>query len=96
MSNADSLRVHRDELLSLAHDFGAKNVRVFGSVARGEAGYSSDLDLLVDMEPDRSMFDLIEFSINAEELLRCKVDVVTPAGLSPYLRDRILMEAVYL
>ncbi len=96
MSSADSLRLHRDQLISLAQRFGAKNVRVFGSVARGEAGASSDVDLLVDMESGRSMFDLIEFSLNAEELLSCKVDVVTPAGLSPYLREQILNEAVYL
>ena len=80
LSRADSVRLHRDELLSLAGDFGAKNVRVFGSVARGEAGSSSDVDLLVDMESGQSMFDLIEFSINAEELLCCKIVAVVSRG----------------
>jgi predicted nucleotidyltransferase len=71
-------------------------VRVFGSVGRGEDGASSDLDLLVDMAEGRSLFDLIALSNDLEESLGVDVDVVTEASLSPYLRDRILAEAVAL
>jgi len=54
---------------------------------------SSDLDLLVDLKPERDLLDLVEFKLDLEELLGCEVDVVTEGGLSPYLRDRILKEA---
>jgi predicted nucleotidyltransferase len=71
-------------------------MRVFGSAGRGEQGASSDLDLLVDMAEGRSLFDLIALSNELEESLGVDVDVVTEASLSPYLRDRILDEAVAL
>lgn len=73
-----------------------RDVRVFGSVARGEAGASSDLDLLVDVEPGRSLLDVIAFWQALEETLGSRVDVVTEGGLSPYLRDRIHADAVPL
>lgn len=88
-----ALRERRAEILAAAATFGASNVRVFGSVARGEAREDSDLDLLVEMEENRSLLDLIGLSQELQELLRCKVDVLTEAGLSPYLRPRILREA---
>ncbi|MBS1863134.1 MAG: nucleotidyltransferase family protein [Actinobacteria bacterium] len=75
---------------------GARNVRVFGSVGRGEASRSSDLDLLVDMSEGRSLFDLVALGDDLEEALGVVVDVVTEKSLSPYLRDRILAEAVSL
>lgn len=71
-------------------------MRVFGSVGRGEKGASSDLDLLVDMAEGRSLFDLIALANDLEESLGVNVDVVTETRLSPYLRDRILDEAVAL
>ena len=80
--------------IAAAH--GADNVRVFGSVGRGEQGSSSDLDLLVDMAEGRSLFDLIALSNDLEESLGVEVDVVTEASLSPYMRDRVLDEAVAL
>jgi uncharacterized protein len=80
--------------IAAAH--GARNVRVFGSVPRGEASGDSDLDLLVDMAEGRSLFDLVALSDELEEALGIDVDVVTEASLSPYLRDRILAEAVAL
>lgn len=86
----------RDEVRRVATAHGAGNVRVFGSVGRGEQGASSDLDLLVDMEEGRSLFDLIALANDLEESLGVDVDVVTEASLSPYLRDRILDEAVAL
>jgi hypothetical protein len=86
----------RDAILRLAEHHGATNVRVFGSVARGEEGPDSDIDLLVTMGNGRSYFDLVGLWQDLEELLGRKVDVVTDGGLSPYLKDRILAEAVPL
>lgn len=86
----------REDIRRIASAHGAGNVRVFGSTGRGEQGASSDLDLLVDMAEGRSLFDLIALSRDLEESLRVEVDVVTEAGLSPYMRDRILDEAIAL
>jgi hypothetical protein len=86
----------RETILGLAARHGARNVRLFGSVARGAAGDESDLDFLVDMEEGRSLLDLVAFWQDLEELLGCRVDVVTDGGISPYLRDHIYAEAVPL
>jgi uncharacterized protein len=86
----------REDVRRIAATHGASNVRVFGSVGRGERGASSDLDLLVDMARGRSLFDLIALSNDLEESLGVDVDVVTEASLSQYIRDRILDEAVAL
>jgi len=81
------------EILRIARSHGARTVRVFGSRARGDATASSDLDLLVGLEPGRSLLDLVAIKQDLEDLLGYSVDVVTEGGLSPYLRDRILAEA---
>ncbi len=86
----------REDVRRIAAAHGAGNVRVFGSVGRGEQDISSDLDLLVDMAEGRSLFDLIALSNDLEESLGADVDVVTEASLSPYMRDRVLDEAVAL
>lgn len=86
----------RQDVHRIATAHGAGNVRVFGSVGRGEQNTSSDLDLLVDMAEGRSLFDLIALSNDLEESLGVEVDVVTEASLSPYMRDRVLGEAVAL
>jgi len=83
----------RAAILSLADHYGARNVRVFGSAARGDAGPESDLDLLVDLEPGRTLLDHVALWQDLEELLGRPVDVVVEGGISPYLRDRILAEA---
>jgi predicted nucleotidyltransferase len=90
------LKTKRGEILALSARWGAHNVRIFGSVARGEEGPESDVDLLVSMEKGRSYFDLVSLWLDLEELLGRKVDVVTDGGLSPYLKDRILGEAIPL
>ena len=83
----------RETILQLAARRGARNVRLFGSVARGEAGPNSDLDFLVDLEPGRSLLDLGGLLMDLQRLLDLKVDVVTEAGLRPRIRPRILKEA---
>jgi len=89
-------RESRSEIARIAAAHGARNVRVFGSAGRREAGPASDLDLLVEMSEGRNLFDLIALSNELEDALGLEVDVVTEGGLSPYLRDRILDEAVAL
>ena len=86
----------RNEIVSVAAKFGATNVRVFGSAARGEMRAGSDLDLLVRMSEGTSLFDLVGLSQALEDTLGVDVDVLSEGGLSPYLRDRILSEAVAL
>ena len=90
------LHAKREDILRIAKNYGAYNVRVFGSVARGEADSESDIDLLVNMEPGRSLLDLCGLLIDLEDLLGCKVDVVTEKGLRERIRERVLKEAVTL
>jgi hypothetical protein len=77
----------------IARSHGAHRVRLFGSFARGEESATSDLDLLVDLDEDRSLIDLVAIKQDVEEMVKCKVDVVTEAALSPYIREKILSEA---
>ena len=86
----------RNEILSVAERFGARKVRVFGSRARGEGRPDSDVDLLVSVGDRASLLDIIAIKQDLEDLLGCKVDVVTEDSISPYLRDRVLSEAVSL
>ena len=81
------------DIRRIAKAHGMARVRVFGSQASGVARNSSDLDLLVDLKPERDLLDLVAFKLALEDHLGCRVDVLTEAGLSPYLRDRILSEA---
>ena len=81
---------------NIARKHGVTRLRVFGSRATGIATKSSDLDLLVAWRPKRDLLDLIEFKLDLEDLLGCKVDVLTEGGISPYLRRRILREAIPL
>jgi uncharacterized protein len=78
---------HRDDIERLAREHKARNVRVFGSVARGEADEASDLDLLVDVEPDATLLDLGALLMELQELLGCRVDMVIEEGLRDPLRD---------
>ncbi|MBZ5626693.1 MAG: nucleotidyltransferase family protein [Acidobacteriia bacterium] len=83
------------DILHLAELHGARNIRVFGSVARGDNGEDSDVDSVVDMEKGRTLFDLAGFVGDLEDLLGVHVDVVTPGGLR-YIWDRVLAEALTL
>ena len=86
----------RAEILHVARSHGALRVRIFGSAARGEAGPKSDLDVLVDLEPGRRLLDIVALKQDLEDLLGRKVDVVTEAAVSPYIREEIVREAVSL
>jgi hypothetical protein len=88
-----TIEQNRDEILRLAARHGARNVRVFGSVARGEERADSDVDLLVEMENDRSLLDLVGLEQDLEELLERHVDVLTDAAIHPALRTRITAQA---
>ena len=90
------LKEHREAILRLAAQHGASNVRVFGSVARGEADESSDIDFLVDLAPDRSLLNLGGLWSDLNDLLDGKADVVTEQGLRDHIRERVLEEAAPL
>lgn len=94
MALDEGLKEKREEILRLCTAYGARNVRVFGSVARGQADAHSDVDFLVEMEPGRSLFDLGGLQYELERLLGRPVDVVTERGLKARIRDRVLREAV--
>jgi predicted nucleotidyltransferase len=96
VADLDAIRERRSEILDRASHHGARNVRVFGSAARGDAGPSSDVDLLVEMEPGRSLLDFVGLWQELEDLLGLKVDLVSEGGISPYLREQILSEAIAL
>ena len=90
------LQEKREAILQLAAKHGARNVRVFGSVARHEADEQSDIDFLVEMEPGRSLMDMGGLLMDLRELLGREVDVVTERGLKPRIRERVLQEAIAL
>jgi len=96
MKLPEFIETKRSEILRVAARYGASNVRVFGSVARGDATLDSDVDILVDLEPGRSLFDLGALLEELKELLGRNVDVVTRKGLRARLRARVLKEAVPL
>jgi predicted nucleotidyltransferase len=96
MSPRELLQANREAILRLAAFHGAKNVRVFGSAARGEAGPESDIDFLVEMEEGRSLLDLVGLWQDLEQMLDHPVDVVESEGLHWFIRDRVVQEAVPL
>lgn len=91
-----SLADKRQEIIKIAQEHGAKNLRVFGSYIKGKSSEISDLDLLIELEPGRSLLDIIALKQDLEDILDCEVDVVTEAALSPYIREDVLKEAVGL
>ena len=93
MGIAEIIEDKKEQILGLAARHGALNVRVFGSVANGTADEKSDIDFLVDLEEDRSLFDLGGLLMDLQQLLGRNVDVVTENGLHWYIKDRILSEA---
>ena len=101
MSTARAIRSPVPEALAetvreVGARFGIRNIRVFGSFARGEAGPESDVDLLVEYVPGKGGFAFVDFCEAVEKLLGRKVDVVTDKSLPPLIRDRVLAQAVPL
>ena len=96
MTIEDIRKSKRDEILRLAAAHGASNIRVFGSVARGEQRSESDIDLLVDLDSSRSLMDLGGLLVDLEKLLGGRVDVATEQMLKPRVRARALVDAVPL
>ena len=93
MTRAEQIKQNRKDILRLAKRYGVTEMRVFGSTARGEDTPESDIDFLVEMEPGRSLFDLGGLLVDLENLLGCKVDVLTEKSLHWYIREKVLHEA---
>ena len=93
MNTFTLLRQRKLEILAIAARYGVGNIRVFGSAVRGEDSELSDIDLLVSMDKNRSLYDLIGFQQSIEKALGRKADVLTENAISRYLRDHILGEA---
>ena len=90
------LHQKREDILATAARYGAYDVRIFGSIARGEADEASDIDLLVNLEPGRSLMDLGGLLYDLQNLLGTDVDVVTEKGLRSRFREQVLNEAISL
>lgn len=96
MDVSELIKAKREEIIRIAAKHGAKNVRVFGSVARGEARPESDVDLLVELEPGCTLLNHAALIRELEALLGREVDVVSDRGLRQRIRERVLREAVPL
>ncbi len=96
MTPLELLQHRRDDIRRIAASHGAYNVRIFGSVVRGEAGPESDIDLLIERGPTTSSWFPAGLVLDLEELLGRRVEIVTEKALNPYLRERVLREAVPL
>jgi len=96
MTNKELVESKKDEIQAIAERHGARRLRVFGSVARGEARPDSDVDFLVELEEGRSLLDQAALLVDLQDLLGIQVDVVSEGGINPRMRDQILKEAVPL
>jgi len=96
MNRRDILNTKREAILRLAETHGMRNLRLFGSVARGEADEGSDIDILVEVEKGRTFLDLVAFWQDVQDLLGCAVDVITDGGINSYLCETIYAEAIPL
>lgn len=92
----DELKARREAIATIAGRYGARDLRVFGSIVRGEADAQSDVDFLVELEPGRSLLDLGGLLMDLQDYLQCRVDVMTPAMLKPRIRERVLRDATPL
>ncbi len=96
MLTRDDVLKRREEIIAVARRHGASNIRIFGSVARGDATEASDLDLIVRLEPGRSLFDLGGLLMDLRDLLGIKVDVISENGIRDRWRDHLMAESVPL
>jgi len=90
----EELKQKRDEIISIVRRNGGREVRIFGSLVRGDSRNDSDVDFLIELEPGRSLLDIIAIKQDLEELLQRKVDVVTENAVSPYIRAEVLGQAI--
>ncbi|MBZ5515454.1 MAG: nucleotidyltransferase family protein [Acidobacteriia bacterium] len=96
MAIDSNLQARREQILAVAARHGAREVRVFGSRAHGEGQPDSDVDLLIKLEEGRTLLDIVAIKLDLEDLLGCKVDVVTERAISRFIRNEMLAEAVAL
>lgn len=96
MNHQKIIKEKRLEILKIADLYGASNIRIFGSVARNESTPDSDIDFLMDIEPEKNLLDRIALIQDLEDLLCCKVDVVKPEVLHECIKNNILTEAIPL
>jgi predicted nucleotidyltransferase len=96
MLTKDDVLKRREEIIAVGRRYGASNIRIFGSVARGDATEASDLDLIVRLEPGRSLFDLGGLLMDLRDLLGIKVDVISENGIRDRWRDHLMAESVPL
>lgn len=94
MPSINDIRNRLEEVNAICTKHGASNLRIFGSTARGDETPQSDVDFLVDFERGRGVLQLMALEMELEQLLGAKVEVLTVGGLSPFLKDRILTEAI--
>ncbi|MEN6326316.1 MAG: nucleotidyltransferase family protein [Syntrophomonas sp.] len=92
----DKIKNRRESIIQIASKYGANNIRIFGSISRGDDNLESDIDLLVNFDEERTLFDLINLKLELEDLLNRKVDLVTERALHPLIHDRVLQEAVQI
>ena len=92
----EELKTYRDDILAIAKQYHAPNIRVFGSVVRGEATVDSDVDFLIDVPLEQTLFDLIRLTRSLKELLGREVDVAQSTVLHPRIRDKVLQDAIPL
>lgn len=96
MITMEILKAKRNAIMLLAQQWGAYNIRVFGSVARGDAGPNSDVDFLVKFESNRSLLDHGGLLTDLQDMLNCKVDVISENGMRPRLREQVSKDAIPL
>ena len=96
IENLSDIQALREEIIAVAKDHGAHNIRIFGSFVRGEQKKESDLDLLADIDPDKSLIDQAALIRELEELLHIKVDLVEPDCLHWFIKENIMQEAIPL
>ena len=94
--NIQELKKKRESIISVVERNGGRKVRIFGSLARGEGLTDSDVDILIELDPGRSLLDILAIKQDLEDLLHRNVDVLTESAVSPYIKDDIMSEAVAL
>ena len=96
MIDKSIIQAKRGEILEIGHRYGAHDIRIFGSIARGDQTEDSDLDIIVRFDPDRTLFDQGGFLMDLQDLLGVKVDVISERAMRPQFREHVMTEAVSL